>query len=248
MDIPRRVGLLVSVVLFAGCTYSVQWRAKDRTTIAAAEANRPERTAKTLRVAPAPAPARDDEAACYAALNDADVSFERIAESRANGVSWPIQLLGPVGGVRIYGGKKDAPTNYLDCRLARALLAWAPLLRAQGVVGLQHYSMYRNGATVGQSNKVSGHASGRAIDVAFFETSDGRKLSVLNDWTSRTRGADPCDVSSPKGSAERLMRDLVCKASERELFQMVLTPHYNDAHRNHVHLEIDPRGGGSWVG
>lgn len=246
MDTKRAWAWLSSLLLFAGCTYSMQWRTTQKDTIAAAESRvRQPAVVQTQRLAPAPA---DDEAACHAALGDAGVPFERIVESKASGVSWPIRLLGPVDGVRIYGGKKDAPTNYLDCRLALALLEWAPLLRAQGIVGLQHYSMYRRDATVGQSAKRSGHADGRAIDVAFFETRDGQKLSVLNDWTGRARGADPCEVASVPDSADGIMRALVCAASERSLFQMVLTPHYNDAHGNHVHLEIDPLRDGSWVG
>ena len=34
------------------------------------------------------------------------------------------------------------------------------------------------------------------------------------------------------------MRSLVCDAAEQKLFQLVLTPHYNDAHANHIHLEV----------
>jgi hypothetical protein len=32
----------------------------------------------------------------------------------------------------------------------------------------------------------------------------------------------------------------VCEAVERDLFQVVLTPHYDRAHQNHVHLELVP--------
>jgi hypothetical protein len=158
-----------------------------------------------------------------------------------------MMLDGPIRGVRVHGaGHAEAPTNYLDCRLARALLAWAPQLRAHGVVGLEHYSMYRPEAVVGSSNKQSGHAAGRAIDVAEFRLSDGRTLSVLNDWTNRARGADPCQ-SWPDKQAGKLMRQLVCDAAARGLFQIVVTPHHNDAHANHVHLEIDPQRPALWI-
>jgi hypothetical protein len=43
------------------------------------------------------------------------------------------------------------------------------------------------------------------------------------------------------------MRQLVCEAAARGLFQVVVTPHYNDAHGNHVHLEIDPQASSLWI-
>ena len=36
------------------------------------------------------------------------------------------------------------------------------------------------------------------------------------------------------------LRRLVCAAVEADLFQVVLTPHYDHAHQNHVHLELVP--------
>jgi hypothetical protein len=186
------------------------------------------------------------EAACFAQLEAAGVSFEPVPQDDAEGVAWPIKLSGPIQGVRIHGGKKNAPTNYLDCRLAIALVEWAPMLERAGVVGLQHFSMYRHAARIGKTSKVSGHALGRAIDIGVFEMRDGRKLNVLKDWKNRARGAAPCDSAS-SNDAEKIMRDLICEATDREVFQMVLTPHYNEAHKNHIHLEVGPRGG-SWAG
>jgi hypothetical protein len=182
-----------------------------------------------------------DGSYCYAALEAEGVRFRRVAPERAPGVASPIELAGPIRGVRVYGGAKNAPTNYLDCRLAYALVEWAPRLERAGVVGLQHYSMYRRDARVAQSTKESGHALGLAIDVAHFDLRDGSRLSVLNDWKNRTRGVEPCSLAS-SGPAEKLMRELVCTALSDELFQTALTPHYNAAHKNHVHLEVgDPQ-------
>lgn len=191
--------------------------------------------------------AEREEGACYGELKDAGVGFERVPRARALGVEWPIKLTGPIDGIKIYGGKKDAPTNYLDCRLALALIEWAPLLKREGVVGLQHYSMYRHEARIGKSSRASGHAHGRAIDIGYFDMSDGSRLSVLHDWKNRARGVEVCTASS-KNRAERLMRELVCEATEREVFQMVLTPHYNNAHKNHVHLEVGAPNTDSWIG
>lgn len=247
------VGVLGAAVL-AGGAHEFGWRAGDprydpiapvpahatapRSAAAAGDAI----TSTRAPLLPAQQPrASGDEAACRAGLNDAGVSFRIIPKDQAPGVAWPIELRSAVGGVLIHGGKKNAPTNYLDCRLALALLAWEPSLREAGVVGLEHFSFYRRDAVVGASSKTSGHAFGFAIDVGRFEMSDGRTLSVLEDWTNRDRGADACRWWPTDTEANAILRKLVCDAYEDELFQGVITPHYNDAHKNHVHLEIAPK-------
>jgi hypothetical protein len=250
------VGVLGTVSL-ATCAYALGWRAggaiSDPFPAPSGHATLP-RTAAGSRdenrsipaSAPAPAPAANaqqpraigNESACYAGLNDAGVSFQKVPSDQAPGVAWPIQLTSAVDGVLIHGGKKDAPTNYLDCRLALALLAWAPSLREQGVIGLEHFSAYRRDAVIAGTAKPSGHAVGSAIDVGRFEMRDGRKLSVLEDWTNRDRGAEPCQEWPTDGEAARIMRKLVCDAYAHDLFQSMVTPHDNDAHKNHVHLEV----------
>ena len=226
--------VVTGALLVTSCAYALSWRAG----------------APPLRAAKAEQHRTGDanEEACYADLSGAGVTFQRVAKSSAPGVAWPIKLTSPIGGVVIRGGKKNAPTNYLDCRLAQALLAWAPSLRAQGVVALEHLSAYRRQAVVANTGKQSGHALGWAIDVARFEMRDGRKLSVLTDWNNRARGADPCQQQSTDSEAAHIMRTLVCEASEQQLFRMVLTPHYNDAHKNHVHMEVGRKGEDSWIG
>lgn len=201
-----------------------------------------------LSCARAPSAARQTKSAddCYATLAAEGVEFERVPGARAAGVDAPIVLSGDVHGVRVYGGKKQAPTNYLDCRLALTLVEWAPLLKSKDVVGLRHYSMYRADATIGRSSKTSGHARGRAIDVGSIDMADGRSLSVLEQWKNRKRGVEPCTAAS-SSDEEELMREVVCDALEQELFQTAITPHYNDAHANHVHLEIGAPAMESWV-
>jgi hypothetical protein len=238
-------GLLLALIM--GCAYAVSLRKKPPTSAASATLSQPAGSNLQRSSSPAadvpPASVKEDLATCYRALRAADVAFE----SASNEGAWLIKLTGPIAGVRIHGGgHADAPTNYLDCRLAQTLLRWAPRLRAQAVVGIGHYSMYRREAVVGSSNKPSGHASGLAIDVGTIELRDGRELSVLKDWANRARGGDPCGTW-PDDADGRLLRQLVCDAVARQLFQTVVTPHYNDAHGNHVHLEIDPQRASLWI-
>lgn len=186
-------------------------------------------------------------AACAASLKQAGVEYREVSTAAADGIAWPIRLTGPIGGIRIEGGATpEADTNYLDCRLAATLLAWAPSLRARGIVAIEHYSMYRSLSRVGGSDKPSGHAAGRAIDLGRVELEDGRMLSVLTDWKNRKANADPC-ASWRDDSAGQLLRELACDAAQRGFFQVIVTPHHNAAHANHLHLEIDPAATGLWM-
>jgi hypothetical protein len=84
----------------------------------------------------------------------------------------------------------------------------------------------------GETGSWSEHATGNAIDVAAFVLADGRRISVLRDW--------------PKASDEaaflHVVGDRAC-----DVFGTVLSPDYNAAHRDHLHLDqAGSRGGWSF--
>jgi hypothetical protein len=157
-------------------------------------------------------------------------------------VQYPTRLHGPIGGVEIVQHDRRAPQaqSILDCRLALAVLTWAPSLRRAGVRRIEHYSMYRPGARVGGSGAKSGHSSGMALDAARFHLDGGEVVDVLTDWEDRDRGDAPCPRREDEAWPSRLLRGLVCDAVDRNLFQVVITPHHDRAHENHVHLELRP--------
>lgn len=185
--------------------------------------------------------------ACHVQLRKAGVSFEKLSSERAPNVELPIRLTGSVAGVEIRGAGKNKATHYLDCRLALTLVRWAPALLAAGVIGIDHYSIYRPEAHVSGTRKASGHASALAIDAARFHLRDGRVLNVLDNWKDKTKGADPCAPHPQQDADERLLRDLTCDASRMGLFQTVVTPHHNPEHNNHVHLEISTSFSPTWI-
>lgn len=191
------------------------------------------------RPAPRPSPGPGREVAglsserCFAELDRRGVGYER---AQAEGVAMPLRLRGPIGGVRIEGGSEV--TQILDCRLAVALARWleqAP----PGLASMRHYSMYRPGARVAGTGRVSGHAHGLAIDLASIEI-EGDAVEVERDWQPRERGADPCLRQLPELPGAASLRALVCAGVQADLFQVVLTPHHDRAHHNHVHLEVRP--------
>lgn len=197
-------------------------------------------------IVPAPElPAR--ESSCHESLRRAGVRFSAVAEREAPGVQWPIRLLGPVEGVSFVPQDQSPVYAVLDCRLAATLRAWAPDLRKAGVRSVEYFSMYRPNAVVAGTDTVSGHAHGMAIDAASFVLRSGAKVAVLDDWEGRKHGQAPCPIRPDEARPSRLLRSIACSAADRKLFQVVLTPHYNKAHENHVHLEIKPEVSWTYV-
>jgi hypothetical protein len=80
----------------------------------------------------------------------------------------------------------------------------------------------------GASGRWSEHATGNAIDIAAFVLADGRRVSVLRDWP----GTDA------RARFLRAARDSAC-----EVFATTLSPEYNAAHRDHLHLDQARRAG-----
>jgi hypothetical protein len=179
-------------------------------------------------------------AACHHALQQAGVHFETLPAAAAPGVKIPIRLRGPVHGVTFEQLEHDATFSILDCRLGLALAAWSRDLRHARVRRVDYYSMYRPFARVGGNGPISGHAHALAIDAARFTLDNGVTVGVLDDWEGRKRGQAPCPVRHDESAGSRLLRRVTCAGVDSQLFQIVLTPHYNKAHENHVHLERKP--------
>ncbi len=83
----------------------------------------------------------------------------------------------------------------------------------------------------GNDGRWSEHATGNAIDIAGFRLADGRRISVLKDWTGN---------DAERRAFLRNIHGAACKD-----FGTVLGPDYNAAHRDHFHLDQADR---SWGG
>ena len=81
---------------------------------------------------------------------------------------------------------------------------------------------------VAGSGRRSAHATANAIDISAFVLADGRRVSVLADW------------SGGSAQEQRFLRLVFASACKR--FGTVLGPDYNAAHRDHLHLEAGPAG------
>lgn len=186
--------------------------------------------------------AKLDKASCEAELTKRTISFTSVAS--ATGVLAPVRLTGALHGVTFHSPlspEKRAvqPWDILDCRLVLALDDFSQILAKHDVVDVTHFSVYR--PPILKPNVVTArqHGGALAIDAAIFLKKDGSKLQVEKDFHGRI-GAQTCGagVATPSTPEAAALHDIVCTAADQKLFNVVLTPDYNWAHRNHFHLEV----------
>ena len=124
----------------------------------------------------------------------------------------------------------------LTCRAAVSLALWekhavtpaAERHFALPVQRIEHFGSYACRNVYGRPDATrSRHATAEAFDVAGFVLADGRRIRVLGDWNEDSAAAHFLhDV-----------RDGACR-----FFDGVLSPDYNAAHRDHLHLDRGPYG------
>ncbi len=145
------------------------------------------------------------------------------------------------------GGSREigyAPAGVgVSCRVAAALALWEwqvvqPAAQARfgsGVARIEHFGSYSCRRLYGRdSGAFSEHSTANALDIAAFVLDDGRRISVVGDWTAG-QGARDAD----KAAFLREVRDGACG-----VFSTVLSPDYNAAHRDHFHFDQASRGMG----
>ena len=100
------------------------------------------------------------------------------------------------------------------------------------VVAIDHAGSYSCRRLYGRSEGAfSEHATADAFDIIRFRLANGERVSVLRDWNR-----DPA-----KAAFLRDVRDGAC-----DLFSTVLSPDYNAAHSDHLHLDQAERGSMGW--
>ena len=129
-----------------------------------------------------------------------------------------------------------------SCPVAAALALWdwhvvqpAALDHfGQRVRSIDHFGSYSCRRIYGRAEGAwSEHSTANAVDIAAFRLEDGTRISVLNDW----------DGSEAEQAFLRDVRNGAC-----DLFATVLSPDYNEAHRDHLHFDQAARGEMGWRG
>jgi hypothetical protein len=181
----------------------------------------------------------EDFPACRAALDKAGVRYTALPPRREDeqcGYADAVRLT--AGGSRRIG---FAPRDLgVACPVAAALAVWEweavqPAARrhfGQRVTEIEHFGSYncrrmynREGASWSE------HATSDAVDISAFRLEDGTRITIVGDWAE-------------KGSKAHFLREVRNDACG--VFATVLSPDYNDAHRDHLHLDQASRGEMGW--
>ncbi|MEM9192613.1 MAG: prolyl oligopeptidase family serine peptidase [Myxococcota bacterium] len=170
------------------------------------------------------------EAECHRELERLDIPFRARGEHPTPMPS-PIELLGPIDGVWFRMMHDDRPIE-ISCELATRLHAMVQVLKRHGVVGVDVMSAYRD------HPRPSFHTMGLGLDIGRFWTDRGW-ISVLSDFRE-TPAHYTCGGGAPGNWRGRRLLRITCDLYRERIFSSVLTPNYNEGHRNHFHLDVRP--------
>lgn len=178
------------------------------------------------------APSSAELRQCLAKLTSDQVRFSPLPDRQFGG---GCQAVGAVQLLEI-----GTPVNNLGamtCPLASRFSDWvrfgvgpaARTMLGSDVVRVDTMGTYACRNVVGGSSsaRLSEHARANAVDVAAFVLADGRKIRVAGGWN---------EGSDEERAFLRRIRESACKR-----FVTVLSPDYNAAHHDHLHLDM---GGG----
>jgi hypothetical protein len=168
---------------------------------------------------------------CARTLKAPHIEAHQIADSPVrNGCGWSNAVrLVSAGGVH-------ASFDKVSCEMAVALALWLehevqPLaleVFGERVTAIRSFGSYSCRNVVGDghwSHRRSEHAVANAVDIAGFILADGRQIGVRSHWKS-------------EGAEGRFLRAAHARACP--YFRAALSPDFNDAHRDHLHLDRGP--------
>lgn len=171
----------------------------------------------------------NDRSLCLASLSEAGVRYEPVADRAIR------DGCGFENAVRVRATNVAVGEPFtLSCRSALTLALWEkhvlqPVAYAYfeaPVTRIDHYGSYACRNIYGRKDApLSRHATADALDIAGFTLANGKRVSVARDW----KGSD----------REALFLHDVHRGACR-VFDSVLGPEYNAAHRDHFHFD---RGG-----
>lgn len=207
-----------------------------------------------------------DTAACHAALRKRKVTFEVVAE--APGVRSPVRIPKGVGGVAFRtllprDQAKKSPWEVFDCRLVLALDDFAAILARHDIAEALIFSAWRPPPKSWPEGAIAKrHPGGLAVDVmALVRKPEGEGEGEPDDDASEPAEPRPPRLDVKKhfggkigsescGSKARAphpatpealeLRAIYCEAAAARLFTSMLSPSYDRAHHDHLHLEVTP--------
>jgi hypothetical protein len=171
---------------------------------------------------------------CLAWLAAQDVAFEVVSDYVAEQprrsrdsctIDQPIRLGSQVGPVRF-----SRDNMLVSCEMARSMLRFAEVLEAHDVVEVEVGTPF-NCRTWGRRRRVSQHGHGNALDVRLIRTESGQEYRI-SQWERRN--------PNPRTEPGRVWYEIVHQLHEEQVFNIILTPEFDRAHRHWLHLDLTP--------
>jgi hypothetical protein len=171
----------------------------------------------------------NDRTLCRQVLQHAALEFDPIPD-RVTGKDCGFQ-----DAVLVRRTSADVGEEFsITCRTAVSLALWerhelqpaAEKYFGQPVTVIEHFGSYSCRNVYGRPEATrSRHATAEGWDVAGFVLADNRRIRVARDWQS----------TEVEAAFLRELRDGACR-----FFDGVLSPDYNAAHHDHLHLDRGP--------
>ncbi len=179
---------------------------------------------------PSAAPAPPTDQSCLDELDRRGITYRR---DRKKGVAIGVDVTGPLGGVT-WTSSSGKPL-LLDCSLAISLDEAGRYLTGLGITDATFSSSYSVRNVRGSKNP-SKHSYALAIDVHTFSSTALGKINVALDYEQGLGDGMDC-IGQPLTAGGAILKTLQCQLTHSGLFRLVLSPDYDDAHHDHLHLE-----------
>jgi hypothetical protein len=180
-------------------------------------------------------PTSRETKACFADLSRAEVRYSPLPDRDYGG---GCQIVGALQLLDI--GIPVTNLRAMRCGLAKSFSGWvehavvpaAHQMLGSDLVRIESMGTYacRNvvGTKAAYAARRSGHATANAVDISGFVLQDGRRITIQGGW------------NNPDPNIRAFLRTIRASACRR--FGTVLSPDYNAAHYNHLHIEDDRAG------
>jgi hypothetical protein len=137
------------------------------------------------------------------------------------------------------GAIRHSSRPRLTCQMALAMPDFERVVQEEAkrhlgrsVAKIRHRGTYNCREIVAYPGWVSQHSFANALDVAAFELRGGKTISVAehygDEWDPRP------------GPESAFLRAVALRLYDEDVFQTVLTPRFDRAHWDHLHLDMAP--------
>ncbi|MCB9632229.1 MAG: extensin family protein [Sandaracinus sp.] len=179
---------------------------------------------------------------CHAMLDALGIDWAPASATR--GIADPVRVQPLIGGVRYrYVSNAEPTAMTMDCELAPRLHHLSRIVQRYGVDEVIHIGIY-NYRCIGGAIPTAAPARRACtpkrapLDIwGLGLAADDTEYVLERDWI--ITDGDTCP-GTPSGEADRVLHEVGCAMWSERAFQIVLTPNYNAAHRNHFHVDMTP--------